>query len=244
MVEEIMRVASTTYSQIYPETRPSLSYLRLKRCLDIVLSMIALVLLFPVMLIIAMAIKLDSPGPVIFRQQRVRGNQNPRDPHPADNTFTFYKFRSMYQNADERVHREYATQFINGNNHAINNGRARAPIYKMTRDRRITRVGRFLRRTSLDELPQLFNVLKGDMSLVGPRPALPYEVAQYGEWDRQRLAVTPGITGLWQVSGRSRLTFKEMVALDIEYVKRRSLKLDLEILVKTIPAVFSSKGAW
>jgi len=212
--------------------------------LDIVLSMIALVVLFPVMLIIAIAIKLDSPGPVIFRQQRVRGNQDPRDPHPADNTFTFYKFRSMYQNADERVHREYATQFINGNNHAINNGRARAPIYKMTRDRRITRVGRFLRRTSLDELPQLFNVLKGDMSLVGPRPALPYEVAQYGEWDRQRLAVTPGITGLWQVSGRSRLTFREMVALDIEYVKRRSLKLDLEILVKTIPAVFSSKGAW
>ena len=219
-------------------------YRRIKRVSDVALSLIALILLSPLLLIIAIAIKLDSPGPVIFRQQRVRGDQDPQDLHPEKRVFTFYKFRSMRKDADQNTHRKYVTELINGNHKAANNGDKKAPIYKMTRDRRVTRVGRVLRRTSLDELPQLLNVLKGAMSLVGPRPALPYEVAQYQDWHRERLSVTPGITGLWQISGRSQLTFKEMAALDIEYAQRRSLELDLIILVKTMPAVLSSKGAW
>ena len=241
---EITQAAPTMYSRSDSEVTPSLFYLWVKRAIDITFSLIALLVLLPLMLIIAIAIRVDSPGSVIFRQERVRGNQDPQEPHPERNTFTFHKFRSMYQDADERVHQRYAIQFINGNDKAVNNGHALAPIYKMARDRRVTRVGRFLRRTSLDELPQLFDVLRGDMSLVGPRPALPYEVAQFGEWARQRLTVAPGLTGLWQVSGRSRLIFKEMVALDIEYVRHRSLRLDLALLLRTIPAVLSSKGAW
>jgi len=243
---DISRRAHGAYLPIASMTRCEHRYwcLWVKRGLDIILSLLALMLLSPVFLIVAIAIKLDSPGPVIFRQQRVRGGQSPQDSHPEKSTFTFYKFRSMCKDADQNTHRKYVTEYMNGNHKAVNNGDKKAPIYKMTRDKRVTRVGRVLRRTSLDELPQLFNVLKGDMSLVGPRPALPYEVAQYEEWHRERLSVTPGISGLWQISGRSRLTFKEMAALDIEYAHRRSLGLDLIILVKTIPAVLSSKGAW
>jgi lipopolysaccharide/colanic/teichoic acid biosynthesis glycosyltransferase len=235
-----------TYVPVAPATRSGNRqwHLWVKRGFDIVVSVVGLILLSPLLLVIAVVIKLDSPGAVIYRQQRVRGDQDPKDPHPETNTFTFYKFRSMYQDADQRTHRQYVTEFINGNHKAVNNGHANAPIYKMTRDKRVTRVGRVLRRTSLDELPQLVNVLKGEMSLVGPRPAVPYEVAQYQEWHRERLAVTPGITGLWQVSGRSRLTFKEMVTLDIEYARNYTLALDLHILLKTIPAVLSSRGAW
>lgn len=241
---EITQAAPTPYPRADSEATSSVLYLIAKRALDVVFSLIALLVLLPVLLIIAIAIKLDSRGPVIFRQERVRGDQDPRDPHPECNTFVFCKFRTMYQDADQRIHQQYAIQFINGHNNTVNNGHKRAPIYKMVHDKRITRVGRLLRRTSLDELPQLFNVLKGDMSLVGPRPALPYEVAQFSEWARKRLAVAPGLTGLWQVSGRSRLTFKEMVGLDIEYVEHRSLGLDLKLLLRTIPVVFSSKGAW
>jgi len=241
---DITQRAHGAYIPITTMTRDRHWYLKIKRGADVIFSLIALLLLSPVLLIIAIAIKLDSPGPAIFRQQRVRGDQDPQDPHPEKRTFTFYKFRSMYEDADQDTHRRYVTQFINGNHKAVNNGNKKAPIYKMTKDKRVTRVGRILRRTSLDELPQLFNVLKGDMSLVGPRPALPYEVAQYQDWHRERLSVTPGITGLWQISGRSRLTFKEMAALDIEYAQRRSLTLDLIILLKTIPTVLSSKGAW
>ena len=216
----------------------------MKRGVDIAVSLVGLIVLSPLFLLVAIAVKLDSPGPVIFRQQRVRGNQDPSDPHPEKNTFTFLKFRSMCQNADEKAHREYVRQFINGNHKAVNNGNSKAPIYKMTKDKRVTRVGRFLRRTSLDELPQLVNVLRGEMSLVGPRPAMPYEVAQYEDWHRERLSVLPGITGLWQISGRSSLTFKEMAALDIEYAQRCSVGLDLIILAKTAPVVLSIRGAW
>lgn len=243
---DISQRAHRTYIPIASMTRYKHRqwYPWIKRGFDIVLSLMALIVLSPIFLVISIAIKLDSAGPVIFRQQRVRGSQDPRDPHPERSTFTFCKFRSMYADADQSTHREYATQFINGNHKAVNNGNKKAPIYKMTRDKRVTRVGRILRRTSLDELPQLLNVLRGEMSLVGPRPALPYEVAQYEEWHRERLSVTPGITGLWQVSGRSHLTFKEMAALDTEYAQRCSLGLDLVLLIKTIPAVLSSKGAW
>jgi exopolysaccharide biosynthesis polyprenyl glycosylphosphotransferase len=197
-----------------------------KRIMDIVLASIMLVAALPVMLLLAMAIKLDSPGPIIFRQTRVgRGGRR----------FTFYKFRSMYHNSDPQVHQQFVRNLINGNHSG--------KIYKLAEDKRITRVGRFLRRTSLDELPQLWNVLKGDMSLVGPRPPIPYEVAEYKEWHKQRLTVTPGLTGLWQVTARSSVSFDEMVALDLEYVRRQSLALDIKILLLTIPAVLSGRGA-
>ncbi|NLG51933.1 MAG: sugar transferase [Chloroflexi bacterium] len=219
-------------------------YLAVKRCLDVLLASIALLALSPLFLIIAVAIKLDSHGPVIYVQKRVRGNQNPQDPHPERNVFNFYKFRSMYVNSDARIHQQYMREYIRGNNGKINNGTSHNPVYKMKQDPRITRVGRLLRRTSLDELPQLINVLKGDMSIVGPRPALVYEVEQYSQFGRERLRAQAGITGLWQVSGRTRLTFEEMVKLDIEYTQRRSLWLDIRILLKTIPAVLSGNGAW
>lgn len=220
------------------------AYTLSKRLLDIIISSLALLILSPLFLAIAIAIKLDSPGPVIYKQKRVRGNQNPEDPHPEQRVFDFYKFRSMYANADPSAHRRYVTEYINGNASAVNHGSPEKPVYKMRDDPRITRVGRFLRRTSLDELPQLFNVLRGDMSLVGPRPALPYEVEQYRSFHRQRLIPQAGLTGLWQVSGRGRLTFEQMVQLDIEYARRRSLALDLKILLKTLPAVISRDGAW
>jgi lipopolysaccharide/colanic/teichoic acid biosynthesis glycosyltransferase len=216
----------------------------IKRLVDLAVSVIALVILSPLLLGIAIVIKLDSRGPVIYRQKRVRGGQNPSQPHPEQQVFEFLKFRSMHVNADTGIHRRYVTEYINGNGHKINNGSHQAPVYKMKNDPRITRVGRFLRRTSLDELPQLFNILRGDMSLVGPRPALPYEVEQYQGHHKQRLTPQAGLTGLWQVSGRTSLTFEQMVELDIAYSQSRSLWLDLRILLKTLPAVISGDGAW
>jgi len=209
----------------------------LKRGLDVVVAAAALIVLMPLFLVIAVAIYLDSPGPVLFRQQRVRGNWRPEMGPPEQRLFTFFKFRSMMPNADPRVHQEHVAEYINGN------GKKQGATYKMRNDRRVTRVGRLLRRTSLDELPQLINVLRGDMSLVGPRPSMPYEVAQYKDGHYDRLTVTPGLTGLWQVSGRSQLTFEEMIRLDREYVRRRSLWLDLWILLKTVPAVVEGGGA-
>jgi len=214
-------------------------YLFTKRLLDIVLAAIALVLLSPLMAIIAIAIRLDTSGPILFRQQRVRGDQDSQVKHPEENAFTFLKFRSMYHGVDQNVHRRYMESLINGKAKANGAGSR----YKLVSDRRITRVGRILRKTSLDELPQLINVLRGEMSLVGPRPAISYEVAQYQSWHRQRLAVAPGITGLWQTSGRSDLSFDEMASLDIQYAAMRSIWLDLVVLMKTIPAVLSAKGA-
>ncbi len=243
-----IRVISPSSSASTPreavEAPSRAEYLAIKRCFDVILAALGLLVLSPILLIIAIAIKLDSPGPVIYVQKRVRGNQDPHDPHPERNLFAFYKFRSMYVNADTNIHRQYMADYIRGNNGKINNGTHQKPIYKMKQDPRITRVGRFLRRTSLDELPQLFNVLKGDMSLVGPRPALPYEVEQYPPFGRARLRAQPGLTGLWQVSGRTHLTFDEMVQLDITYTEHCSLWLDLKILLKTIPAVISGNGAW
>jgi lipopolysaccharide/colanic/teichoic acid biosynthesis glycosyltransferase len=218
-------------------------YLGIKRILDVLVSSVALLLSLPLLLFIAIAIKLDSPGPVVFRQKRVRGSQAPNSPHPEQSVFDFFKFRSMYVNCDHEVHRRYVTQYMNGHAGA-NNGSAHKPIYKMKNDPRVTRVGRFLRRTSLDELPQLLNVLMGDMSLVGPRPALPYEVEQYDLRHRQRLIPQAGLTGLWQVSGRTTLSFEEMINLDVEYAHKRSLGLDLSILLRTIPTILSRHGAW
>lgn len=200
-----------------------------KRILDVVIASIALLLLWPVLLLIAVAVRLDSPGPALFRQKRVgRWGRE----------FVLYKFRSMRQNVDENELRAFAKQYING--HGGPNGQS---LFKPHNDRHITRLGRFLRRTSLDELPQLINVLKGEMSLVGPRPVVAYEVAEYDSWHLRRLDVLPGITGLAQINGRSKLPWKEVVRLDIEYVEKCSFWLDLLILIKTIPVVFSTRSA-
>lgn len=193
-----------------------------KRCLDIVISAALLVLLSGVFAVIAVVIKLTSRGPAIYRQKRVG---------LGGKLFTFYKFRSMYDGADAELH---AVRHLN---------QTGGPTFKSKCDPRVTPVGRFLRKTSLDELPQLYNVLKGDMSLVGPRPPLPDEVREYADGHHRRLSVKPGITCLWQVGGRSDLSFDDQVALDLEYIRKRGLLLDLWILLRTIPAVLSGRGA-
>ena len=207
----------------------------IKRTIDVVGSVLALILFAPIFLIIALAIKATSRGPILFRQKRVGqyGKQ-----------FTFLKFRSMRVNNDATVHEEYVKKLIAGEaekNPSNGNGEG---VYKLTDDNRITKVGSLLRRTSLDEMPQFLNVLKGEMSLVGPRPAIPYEVAAYQTWHRRRvLQVKPGITGLWQVTGRNRLTFDEMVRLDLRYAKIWSPWMDIKILFLTPRAVFLGDGA-
>ncbi len=203
-----------------------------KRLLDIGCAAVLLVILAPFLALMALAIRLDSPGPAIFRQTRVG---------KWGREFTMYKFRSMFTNADQEVHRKFATDYINGN--GVNKTEAGQVVYKPNGDKRVTRVGKWLRRTSLDELPQLINVLRGEMSLIGPRPAVRYEVEQYSKWHLQRLAVLPGLTGLAQISGRSGLTFEKIVRLDLLYIENRSLIFDLAILLKTIPVVLKAKCA-
>lgn len=215
-------------------------YRATKRVLDATVALILLVLLAPLMAVIALLILIDSPGPVIFRQQRVRGDQDPTDDEAASHTFTFLKFRSMREDADPKVHQRFVEKLIEDGSTAA---KQKNNLYKLANDPRVTRIGRFLRATSLDELPQLLNVLRGDMSLVGPRPAIAYEVTKYRRWHRQRLEATAGITGLWQVKGRSSLSFDEMVKLDNEYVENRSLLMDMQILLKTIPVVIFSHNA-
>ena len=212
-----------------------LSY-SLKRFLDITGSLVGLVLFSPLMLLTALAIKFTSPGPIIFKQIRLGQRGVP---------FVFYKFRSMLTNTDDRIHREYVTHLIKGNLKEINQGDQETPLYKIKEDPRVTRVGRIIRKTSIDELPQLFNVLKGDMSLVGPRPPLPYEVEKYQSWHLRRiLDAKPGITGLWQVEGRSQTSFDDMVRLDLQYIRNWSPWLDFKILLKTVKVVLKSAGAF
>ena len=207
----------------------------LKRLMDMAGSVFGLLLASPLMLVTAFVIKISSPGPAIFKQTRL-GKKGVR--------FPFYKFRSMYWKADDRIHREYVTDLIGGNLDKINQGDAERPLYKMKSDPRITLIGKIIRKTNIDELPQFFNVLKGEMSLVGPRPPILYEVEKYESWHLRRiLEVKPGITGLWQVNGRSRTSFDDMVRLDLKYAQNWSLWLDLKILVKTIKAVIRPKGA-
>jgi exopolysaccharide biosynthesis polyprenyl glycosylphosphotransferase len=199
-------------------------YLRYgKRALDIVGALVALVLSAPVMAVLALLIRLESRGPVFYKSVRIgRGGR----------AFTFYKLRSMVLDADRKRHT------------IAHMNEADGPVFKIARDPRITRIGRFLRSTSLDEIPQFFNVLIGDMSLVGPRPPIPGEVSQYEPWQLRRLDVRPGITCLWQISGRSRIGFHEWMRLDLEYIKHQSPGLDLKILLRTIPAVLSREGAY
>ena len=208
----------------------------IKRAIDVLGSAMALIVLSPIFLTIAAAIRVSSPGPILFRQKRIGQYGVP---------FTFLKFRSMYCANDSQIHMEYIKRFIAGNvdpGKSETNGQA---VYKITKDPRVTRVGRLLRKTSLDEFPQLLNVLMGEMSLVGPRPPIPYEVESYDIWHRRRLLeVRPGLTGLWQVNGRSRLRFDDMVRLDLKYATAWSLWLDVKILLRTPRAIFSGDGAY
>ncbi len=206
-----------------------------KRGVDIVGSLLAILILSPVLLITALLITTTAPGPVLFKQIRLGRKGVP---------FTFYKFRSMHSSGDDRIHREYITKFINGKLEEINQGDMTKPLYKIKSDPRVTRIGRIIRKTSIDELPQLFNVLRGDMSLVGPRPPLPYEAEQYQSWHLRRiLEIKPGITGLWQVEGRSTTSFDDMVRLDLQYIRSCSFMLDVKILIKTVKVVIQSIGA-
>ena len=204
----------------------------LKRTFDVTVSALAIVLLFPLWLLLALLIKFDSKGPVLYKQERVGMDGR---------LFLLYKFRTMIADADPEMHREYQRAFIEGRAEA-NLGNAQKPTYKLFADPRITRVGQFLRRTSLDEVPQLLNVLMGDMSIVGPRPPIPYEVEAYELWHRKRLDMKPGVTGLWQVSGRNRLPFEEMVRLDLFYIENWSLLLDLKIILRTGFVIISREG--
>jgi lipopolysaccharide/colanic/teichoic acid biosynthesis glycosyltransferase len=199
------------------------------RVLDVVVSALLLVALLPLLLLIALVIRIDSRGWPVYRQRRLGHRCRP---------FVVNKFRTMAADAGHDTHREFVLALISGERGATEQG-----VFKLTEDDRVTRVGRFLRKSSLDELPQLWNVLRGDMSLVGPRPPIPYEVERYPEHWFGRFAVKPGITGLWQVNGRSELTLEEMIALDLEYVRRRSLRLNIEILLRTVPAVLRGRGA-
>lgn len=214
-------------------------YLQIKRLMDIVLSSILLMLLSPLLLLIALLIKLDSSGPVIFRQARIGKDGKP---------FTMLKFRSMRQDADPRVHQEHMRRLIRGTDASGNpggdeSGDSGERAGKLSNDARVTRVGKIIRKTSLDELPQLFNILKGEMSLLGPRPSLPYEVELYNDWHMRRLEVLPGMASLWLVRGRADIPFDDQVRLDIEYIENQSLWLDLKILLQTVPAVLSGRGA-
>ena len=231
--EGLGRVNPLLYPELRSRWEQRTSYDAIKRGLDVVGSLTLLVMLSPLLLLIAALVKLSSHGPVFFRQVRIGQMMTP---------FTMLKFRTMYSGTDHRVHHEFVRSFIKASGQVHEPGKNR--FFKLTNDPRVTPVGRVLRKTSLDELPQLWNVLRGDMSLVGPRPPLPYELEQYKPWHRRRvLEAKPGITGLWQVAGRSRTTFDEMVRLDLRYARTRSIWNDLKILLATPAAVISGKGA-
>lgn len=210
----------------YPHVVPNRarSYLFMKRTIDIMGALLGLICLSPFFAIIALMIKIEDPkGPVFFHQIRVGKNEK---------RFKMFKFRSMVSNAEELLDELLAQNEVSG------------AMFKMKNDPRVTKIGRVIRKTSVDELPQLWNVLRGDMSMVGPRPPLLREVAEYSTYDKQRLCVTPGCTGLWQVSGRNNLGFKEMVELDIRYIDRRSISYDLKIILKTVRMLFGAKDAF
>lgn len=211
-------------SKLKGEAVRSLAYRAIKRAIDVIASTLALIVLSPFLALIALAIKLQDGGSILYAHTRV--GKNGRE-------FQFYKFRSMIRDADR-----LKDQLLGFNEHADER------TFKMKLDPRVTPIGRVMRRYSLDELPQFLNILKGDMTLVGPRPALPREVALYTESDRRRLEVTPGLTCLWQVRGRGNLPFEDQVRLDVEYIDNRGLLLDLEILAQTLPAVISGRGAY
>lgn len=202
----------------------------LKRAIDLVLAVPALIVLTPVLLAVGLWVRLDSPGPALFRQTRVGRGGRP---------FTCLKFRTMVHRADETRHREAMKRMVAGERMSADE----AAPYKLSGDDRITRAGRWLRRSSVDELPQLVNVIRGDMSLVGPRPAIPYELEDYAGWHHLRHSVKPGITGLWQVYGRGRLGFEDTMAMDVSYATTHSVWLDLRLILLTIPVLLMQRGA-
>lgn len=205
------------------EAKKGFFYIAFKRIIDIVGSFLGLLLLSPLFLIVAIAIKVEDPkGKVFFSQNRC-GKDNKQ--------FPMYKFRSMVSNAEELLEELKAQNEMDG------------PVFKIKEDPRITKVGKFIRKTSIDELPQLFNILKGDMSIVGPRPAIPHEVEEYDDYQRQRLLVKPGLTCIWQVSGRNTIGFDEWVEMDLEYIQTRSLWLDIKLIFKTVGVLFGDETA-
>lgn len=241
-------IGSTLKIPALPKTAHRRFYFMAKRVIDIIVSLLVLVTVSPLMLVIILVIKLTSLGPAVFAQERVGVRR-----HRVNGVvqleyclFHFYKFRTMYNNANPEYHRQFFQAYIANDAQAMAalqkgqpKGRDR---YKIVGDPRITPIGRLLRQTSLDELPQLVNVLKGDMSLVGPRPAIPYEVDMYEEWHTRRLTTQPGLTGLWQIKGRDCVCFDEMVRLDTEYIEKQSFLLDLSILTQTPFAILRGKG--
>lgn len=244
-------MSDVALSGSYPLCHPDVEgngYHVVKRTIDFVLASIVLILVSPLLLMIVVAIKLDSRGPAIFAHERVRG----RRVRTNDGwtwvlvPFTMYKFRTMRPDADPSVHRDYMAAYIAGDDErlsALRPGRKEGESYRPASDPRVTRVGAVLRRLSLDELPQLWNVIRGDMSLVGPRPPLPYELEHYEARHLQRLASRPGITGWAQVRGRTTIGMEHTVRLDLEYIARRSIWLDLKIVLLTLPVVLAQRGA-
>lgn len=227
---------------------PRCRYLFFKRLFDLAFILLLIIPLTPVLIIIAILIMLDSPGSPIFKQERVGAKHENGCGSLCwkQRRFTMYKFRTMQAGADSTIHHEFIKAYIAGDYVRLSEIQAKNKVkakYKLVNDPRITRMGRFLRKASLDELPQVWNVLRGDMSVVGPRPPIPYEVDLYQSWHHQRLMTVQGITGLWQVEGRSSTTFEEMVALDLKYIQQQSLWFDLKILLETIPRVLSKRGA-
>ncbi len=206
-------------------------YALAKRALDIVLVLLILVPASVVMILTAVAVRLESDGPILFRQRRVGMNGS---------EFEMLKFRSMYHNSDQGVHQAAFARYVRGEK--LNSEHAAGPQYKLVGDKRITRVGKFIRKTSIDELPQLINILKGEMSLVGPRPALPYELKHYGQHHWHRLSGKPGLTGMWQVYGRGHATFEEMMNFDISYLGKQSIMMDLKLIALTVLVVFNGRG--
>ncbi|GAA0486584.1 sugar transferase [Salinibacillus aidingensis] len=216
------RIQYSIHEQI--QTNNKTSYLFFKRAIDILGSIFGIIILSPLFLMVSLLIKIeDSKGPVIFKQKRIGKDET---------SFYMYKFRSMVSNAEELKEK------------LIEQNEATGPVFKIKEDPRVTRIGRFIRRTSIDELPQLFNVLKGEMTLVGPRPPLVDEVKEYTSYERQRLSVRPGLTCYWQVSGRSNLSFEEWVRLDLQYIKNRSFWLDMKLILRTFLVLFGSKDAY
>jgi lipopolysaccharide/colanic/teichoic acid biosynthesis glycosyltransferase len=227
-------------------TRDRAAFHFFKRVLDLVISLPGFLLLLPLMGVIAVLIKLDTPGPVLFVQNRVGARRRSHAGYAywQQVLFKMVKFRTMVEGSNPSIHRAFVRALIHKdwNTMAVIQG-GEFSTRKLVTDARVTRVGRFLRKSSLDELPQIWNVIRGEMSLVGPRPAIPYEVEDYEPWHLNRLEAKPGITGLWQIAGRSSVDFDEMVCLDLDYIRRSSIWLDLKILLATPYAVFSAKGA-
>lgn len=232
------RPSGAPTSKAAGQTLDQTVYLWTKRVVDILIAAAAMVVLSPVMLAVTLLIKLDSPGPVIFSHERMGYDWRRR----CLKTFKMHKFRSMIDNCDQSPHEQLVRDWARGKKEPSAVG-AGPGLVKLTRDSRITRVGGILRKTSLDELPQLWNVIRGEMSLVGPRPVPLYEVAEYRPWHHARLYATPGITCVWQVEGRGQVGLDEMVRMDLEYIAMRSLWVDFKILLQTIPVVLSGRGA-